>query len=150
MSGWSNNLDSVFSKVDDPLAAVITCGLVSVRPAYLDPAIFLHSFLQKCSNTVRLCGDWVWIACFRFSHRFSIGLRFGLWLGHSRISTLLTSDHFCVALDECLWSLSCWKKSHLLPLQASHFKMIRKSELGRPHAQNMSLRIIWDFVYWHV
>lgn len=46
--------------------------------------------------------------------KVAIGLRSGLWLGHSRILTLLFWSHSCVALALYLRSLSCWK-INLLP-----------------------------------
>ena len=85
--------------VDAPLATITAlslCGLVSIRLIHLDTAILLH-FLQSCSSSVRLHDDWAWRALFKSSHKFSIGLRSGLWLGHSRTFTLLSLNHFCVA-----------------------------------------------------
>lgn len=46
---------------------------------------------------------------FKSCHRFPVGLRCGLSLGHSRTSTLLSLNHFCVALAWCFRSLCCWK-----------------------------------------
>ena len=43
-----------------------------------------------------------------YSSHVTTGLRPGLWLGHSKIFTLLFWSHFCVALTLCLKSLLCW------------------------------------------
>ena len=43
-------------------------------------------------------------------HRFSIGLRSGLWLGHSKTFKCFPLNHSSVALAVCLGlSMSCWK-----------------------------------------
>ncbi len=41
-------------------------------------------------------------------HRFSMGLRSGDWVGHSRISMFFFLIHFFVALAVCFGSFSCW------------------------------------------
>lgn len=38
-------------------------------------------------------------------------LRLELWMGHSRTSTLFTSNHLCAALAWCFESLSCLEKN---------------------------------------
>ncbi len=82
--------------------------------AHLDWGIFCHSSLQILSSSVRLDGDLRWTAIFRSLQRCSIGFKSGLWLGHSRTFTELSSSHSCVALAVYLGSLSCWKVN-LLP-----------------------------------
>ena len=91
----------------------------------------LHSSLQNCSSSVRLYGDRESRALFKSTFKFFIGLRSGLWLGHSRTFTLLSLNHVCVAFTVRFRSLSCWKiiliSSHNLlhlfypvPLQIYH------------------------------
>ncbi len=48
-------------------------------------------------------------ALFRSPHRFSIGFRSGLWLGHSKTWIFFWSSHSFVDLDVCFGLLSCWK-----------------------------------------
>ena len=45
----------------------------------------------------------LWTVIFKSNHRFSIGLKSGLWLSHSNIY------HSSVALAVCFGSLFCWK-----------------------------------------
>uniref|UniRef100_A0A8C6P5Q3 Transposase Tc1-like domain-containing protein n=1 Tax=Nothobranchius furzeri TaxID=105023 RepID=A0A8C6P5Q3_NOTFU len=46
---------------------------------------------------------------FNSLHRFSMGLRSGDWLGHSRTFKCFLRSHSFVARAVCLGSLSCWK-----------------------------------------
>jgi len=48
-------------------------------------------------------------------HRFSMGLRSGDWLGHSRTLMCFFLSHSFVALAVCFGSLSCWK-THPRPI----------------------------------
>src|SRR5687768_778673 len=53
------------------------------------------------------------ICCLRtslstWSHKCSMGLRSGLWAGHSNSFTLFLLKNSVVDLDLCLGSLSCW------------------------------------------
>lgn len=68
-----------------------------IRFAHLNTAIFLHS--PKCSNSIILHWDQLWIVPFKFSHTLS----------HSRAFTLLSLNHLCVAFALCVRSLSCWE-----------------------------------------
>lgn len=43
-------------------------------------AIFAHSSLQNSLTSVRLDGQYLWVAIFKSCCRFSIGFRSGLWL----------------------------------------------------------------------
>ncbi len=98
--------------VEAPLAAVTASGLFGYDAtsfAHLDLGIFRHSSLQIPSSSVRLDGDHRWTAIFRSLQRFSIGLKSGLWLGHSRTFTELSLSHSSVALVVCLGTLSCWE-----------------------------------------
>ena len=54
-------------------------------------------------------GEHWWTAIFKSCHRFSIGFRSWLWLGHSRTFLSLFLSHSNVALVVCFVSLSCWK-----------------------------------------
>ncbi len=80
--------------------------------AHLVFAIFAHSSLQKRSKSVRLRGHLLCTALFRSPHRFSIGFRSGLWLGHSKTYHLLVKPFF-VDLDVCFGLLLCWKMTFL-------------------------------------
>uniref|UniRef100_A0A3P8Q0A1 Immunoglobulin domain-containing protein n=1 Tax=Astatotilapia calliptera TaxID=8154 RepID=A0A3P8Q0A1_ASTCA len=46
---------------------------------------------------------------FNSRHRFSMGLRSGDWLGHSRTFKCFLRSHSFVARAVCFGSLSCWK-----------------------------------------
>ncbi len=48
-------------------------------------------------------------------HIFSMGLRSGDWLGHSRTLMCFFLSHSFVALAVCFWSLSCWN-THPRPI----------------------------------
>ena len=47
-------------------------------------SIFAHSSRQNCSSSFKLVGFHWYTSIFKLYHRFSIGLRSGLWLGHSK------------------------------------------------------------------
>ncbi len=51
----------------------------------------------------------------QFLHRFSMGLRSGDWLGHSRTLMCFFLSHSFVALAVCFGSLSCWN-THPRPI----------------------------------
>ncbi len=56
-------------------------------------------------------GFWCWRLAsrtFNSLHRFSMGLRSGDWLGHSRTLMCFFLRYFFVALALCFGSLSCW------------------------------------------
>ncbi len=48
-------------------------------------------------------------------HRFSMGLRSGDWLGHSKTLMCFFLSHSFIALAVCFGSLSCWN-THLRPI----------------------------------
>ncbi len=48
-------------------------------------------------------------------HRFSVGLKSGDWLGHSRTLLCFFLSHSFVALAVCFGSLSCWN-THSQPI----------------------------------
>ena len=58
---------------------------------------------------LRLDGERCWTAIFRSLQRCLIGLKSGLWLGHSRTFKNLSRSYSCVVLAVFLGSLSCWK-----------------------------------------
>lgn len=98
--------------VEPPLAEITAAsllGYVSTSFAHLETGIFAHSSLQNSSSSARLVGERLWTAVFRSCHRFSIGFRSGLWLGHSNTGICFILNHSIVALALCLGSLSCWK-----------------------------------------
>lgn len=71
----------------------------------------LCPFLKAdCSSSFKLDGFCWWTAIFKSGHRLSIGLRSGLWLGHS--NKCFPLNHWSVALAVCLGSLSCLKGKH--------------------------------------
>jgi len=76
-------------------------GLLALTVA----GILAHSSMQISSRAV-MC--WA-IHIFNPLHKFSMGLRFGDWLGHSRTLKCFLQSHSFVARAICLGSLSCWK-----------------------------------------
>ncbi len=97
--------------VEPPFAAITAAsllGYVFISFAHTETEIFAHSSLQNSSSSVRLDGHCLWTAIFKSCHRFSIGFRFGLWLGYSN-TLCFDLNHSIVALAVCLGSLSCWK-----------------------------------------
>ena len=97
----------------EPHSAAITAasllGYVSISLAHLAIGIFAHSSRQNCSSSFKLDGFCWCTAIFKLYHRFSIGLRSGLWLGHSKTFKCFPLNQLSVALAVCLGSLSCWK-----------------------------------------
>lgn len=77
-------------------------------------AIYFCSSLQKYSSSVSLHGDYK--PFLMSTHKFSFGLRYGLWLGHFRTFTLLlsviTAELWLHVWGHCL----AWKQmfSHLM------------------------------------
>ncbi len=61
-------------------------------------AIFAHSSLKKCSKSVRLQVHCLCTALFRSPHRFLIGFRSGLRVGHSKTSIIFKWSHSFVDL----------------------------------------------------
>ena len=64
-----------------------------------------HSSMQNCFNSATFVGFQAWTAHFKSCHNISIGIRFGIRLGHSKTSNLLLFNHFHVdlcVLDHCL------------------------------------------------
>ena len=97
--------------VEAPLAAIAASTLlvyVCISFAHLDLGIFSHSSLQICSSPVKLDGERRWTAIFKSFHRFSMGFKSWLSLGHCRTFTFMFWSHSSVALAVCLGSLSCW------------------------------------------
>ncbi len=65
--------------------------------------------MQISSRAVMIWGcRWV-TRTFNSLQRFSMGLRSGDWLGHSRTLKCFLRSHSFVARAVCLGSLSCWK-----------------------------------------
>lgn len=70
-------------------------------------------FLAKAHKSVRLQRHLMCSALFRSPHRFSIGFRSSLWLGHSKSLIFFWLSHSFVNFEVCFWSLSCWKVKSL-------------------------------------
>ena len=81
---------------------------VSTSFLHVSCGMLAHSSLAKASSWVRLVGFLAITLVFKSRHKFSIGFRSGLWLGHSRTLTSLSLNHFFTALAVCFGSLSCW------------------------------------------
>ncbi len=75
----------------------------------------VHSSLQILSKSLRFLGCLMETRTFSSLHRFSMGLRSGDWLGHSRTLMCFFLSHSFVALAVCFGSLSCWK-THPRPI----------------------------------
>jgi hypothetical protein len=84
-------------------------GYVSISLAHLSTGIFANSSRQNWSSSFKL--EWFrWCtAIFKSFHRFSIGLRSGLWRSHSNTFKCFPLNHSSVALAVCLGPLSCLK-----------------------------------------
>ncbi len=65
--------------------------------------------MQISSRAVMFCGCRWATRTFNSLQRFSMGLRSGDWLGHSRTLKCFLRSHSFVARAVCLGSLSCWK-----------------------------------------
>ncbi len=74
-----------------------------------------HSSLQILSKSLRFRGWPLATRTFSSLHRFSMGLRSGDWLGHSRTLMCFFLSHSFVSLVVCFGSLSCWN-THLRPI----------------------------------
>ena len=98
--------------VEPPFAAITAAsllGYVSISLAHLATGMLAHSSRTKLLQLLQ-DGWFRWCtAIFKSYHRFSIGLRSGLWLGHSKTFKCFPLNHSSVALAVCLRSLSCWK-----------------------------------------
>ncbi len=79
------------------------------RFAHTAAGILANSSIQVFSRSFRFWGCRWATQSFSSLHRFSIGFRFGDWLGHYRTLKCFLQSHSLVALAVCLWSLSCWK-----------------------------------------
>ena len=71
--------------------------------------ILAHSSMQISSRAVMFWGCRWATQTFNSLQRFSMGLRSGDWLGHSRTLKYFLRSHSFVARVVCLGSLSCWK-----------------------------------------
>ncbi len=65
--------------------------------------------MQISSRAVMFCGCRWATQTFNSLQRFSMGLRSGDWLGHSRTLKCFLRSHSFIARAVCLGSLSCWK-----------------------------------------
>ena len=90
--------------VETPFAAITAAcllGYVSISLAHLATGSSCHYSRQNCSSSVKLNGCRWCTAIFKSHHRFSIGLRSGLWLGHSKTFKCYPLNHSSVALAVC-------------------------------------------------
>ncbi len=69
--------------------------------------------MQISSRAVMFWGCRWATRTFNSLQRFSMGLRSGDWLGHSRTLKCFLRSHSFVARAVCLGSLSCWRPSHV-------------------------------------
>ena len=81
---------------------------VSTSFQHFSCGMLAHSSLAKASSWVRLVSFLAITLVFKSRHKFSIGFRSGLWLGHSRTLTSLSLNQFVTTLAACFRSLSCW------------------------------------------
>lgn len=112
--------NSLFAQILTPFKSVLCnctfCSNYSLESMW-------KSFYQLCTSghlnfppffcatlkSFRLWGYREWTVLFKSSNKFSIGLRSGLWPGHSITLTLLFWSHSCTDLALGLGSLSWWK-----------------------------------------
>ncbi len=88
---------------------------LATRFAHISGGILSHSSLQILSKSLRFRGWRLATRTFSSLHRFSVGLRSGDWLGHSRTLMCFFLSHSFVALAVCFESLSCWN-THPRPI----------------------------------
>ena len=72
-------------------------GYTSISLAHLATGIFAHSSRENCSSSFKLDGFRWCTAIYKSYHRFSIGSRSGLWLGHSNTFKCFPLNHLSVA-----------------------------------------------------
>ncbi len=82
---------------------------VFTRFSHTVAGILAHSSMQISSRAVMFWGCRWATRTFNSLQRFSMGLRSGDWLGHSRTLKCFLRSHSFVARAVCLGSLSCWK-----------------------------------------
>ena len=82
---------------------------VFTRLVHTVAGILAHSSMQISYRAVMFWGCRRATRTFNSLQRFSMGLRSGDWLGHSRTLKCFLRSHSFVALALCLGSLSCWK-----------------------------------------
>ena len=70
---------------------------------------FIPFLLTITSNRVRILGFLSITLNFKVRHKFSMGLRSGIWDDHSKTLLLLSSSYFLVRLAKCFGSLPCMK-----------------------------------------
>ena len=105
--------------------------------------IFAHSSVQRVSKSFKFLGCLLLTLIFNSFHKFSIGLRSGDWLGHGKIATLLSSNHFDVALAVCFGSLSCWNTKFCPNCSISTDLMRFSDKMSRYIAPFMRPLMIW-------
>ncbi len=82
---------------------------------HISGGILSHSSSQILSKSLRFRGWRLATRTFSSLQRFSMGLRSGDWLGHSRTLMCFFLSHSFVALAVCFGSLSCWN-THPRPI----------------------------------
>jgi len=89
----------------------ILFGILSTNFSMVSFGIRFHSSSTRFQRSSRLDGiDWYCPSrLFTIDHRFSIGLRSGLWAGHSISIKSWFCNHSPTILAVCFGSPSCWK-----------------------------------------
>ncbi len=88
---------------------------LATRFPHISGGILPHSSLQILSKSLRFRGWRLATRTFSSLHRFSMGLRSGDWLGHSRTLLCVFLSHSFFALAVCFGSLSCWNTHFQCP-----------------------------------
>ncbi len=118
---------------------------LATRFVHISGGILSHSSLQILSKSLRFRGWRLATRTFSSLHRFSMGLRSGDWLGHSRTLMCFFWSHSFVALAVCFGSLSCWNTHpRLEPCTGLKFRPIARPwpetlrHLARPVSNSLS------------
>ena len=80
---------------------------------HLSFGILDHSSFTNCSRCLRFDGCLLPNVVLRSLHRCSMGFRSGLIAGLFRTLQHFVLNHFCVLVEVCFGSLSCWKTHDL-------------------------------------
>src|SRR4029434_3806788 len=71
--------------------------------------ILVHSSIAVSLQILQIPWSTLVTLLFSSSHRFSIGFRSGDFDGHDKAFILRSVNHFCVDIEVCFGSLTCWK-----------------------------------------
>ena len=97
------------------ITAFILRGIDSTSPLRVSTGIRFHSSCSARNSSFLLLNFLPRTRRFKTSHKCSIGLRSGLWLGHfmTGMLTLGCRNHRFTSSDVCFGSLSCWNLSKI-------------------------------------